>query len=87
LRTSIERASSQVSSAEWDRQEQRWLKASTNTLLGELQGATTLAEFGQRLISSLMPMLGGSVANFYLFENRSRFGESPLWAGRCRGRC
>jgi hypothetical protein len=50
-------------------EEQRWVKASTNTLSGELQDATTLAEFGQRLISRLMPMLGGGVANFYLFEN------------------
>ena len=50
-------------------EEQRWLKAGTSTLSGELQGAGALAEFGQRLISGLMPMLGGGVANFYLFEN------------------
>ena len=35
---------------------------------GELQGAASLAEFGQRLVSGLVPMLGGGVAGFYLFE-------------------
>ena len=33
-------------------------------LTGELQGAASLAEFGQRLLSGLVPMLGGGVAGF-----------------------
>ncbi len=49
--------------------EQRWVKANTAQLTGELQGVTSLADFGQRLISGLVPMLGGGVAGFYLFES------------------
>jgi hypothetical protein len=44
-------------------------KTSAAKITGELQGATSLAEFGQRYISSLMPVLGGGVASFYLFEH------------------
>ena len=50
---------------------QRWVKANAAALTGQLQGATTLAEFGQRLVSGLMPVLGGGVAGFYVFEDRS----------------
>jgi two-component system sensor histidine kinase/response regulator len=55
--------------------EQRWVKSNTSKLTGELQGAASLSEFGRRLVSGLVPMLGGGVAGFYLFE------ESP---GRLR---
>ena len=48
--------------------EQRWVKSNASKLTGELQGATSLAEFGQRLVSGLVPLLGGGVAGFYLFE-------------------
>ena len=48
---------------------QRWIKANTATLTGELRGATSFAEFGQRLLSGLVPVLGGGVAGFYLFES------------------
>ncbi|MFN0126973.1 MAG: response regulator [Verrucomicrobiales bacterium] len=48
--------------------EQRWVKSHASKLMGELQGAATLAEFGQRLVSGLVPLLGGGVAGFYLFE-------------------
>ncbi|MEI6392805.1 MAG: response regulator [Verrucomicrobiota bacterium] len=48
--------------------EQRWVKSSTNQLTGELQGAASLAEFAHRLVSGLVPLLGGGVAGFYLFE-------------------
>jgi len=51
--------------------QQRWVKASASKLTGELQGATSLTEFGQRLLSGLVPLLGGGVAGFYVFE------ESP----------
>ncbi len=50
-------------------EQQRWVKANTAMLTGGLQGATSLAEFGQRLISGLVPMLGGGVAGFYVFES------------------
>ena len=49
-------------------EEQRWVKSNAAKLTGELQGATSLAEFGQRFVSGLMPMLGGGVAGLYLFE-------------------
>ena len=42
--------------------EQRWVKSSAATLTGDLQGAASLAEFGQRLVSGLVPLLGGGVA-------------------------
>jgi len=48
--------------------EQRWVKSNASKLTGELQGAASLAEFGQRLMSGLVPMLGGGVGGFYLFE-------------------
>ncbi len=48
--------------------EQRWVKSNASKLTGELQGAASLAEFGQRLVSGLVPALGGGVASFYLFE-------------------
>jgi len=51
--------------------EQRWVKSNASKLTSELQGATSLAEFGQRLLSGLLPMLGGGVAGFYVFEESS----------------
>ena len=48
--------------------EQRWVKSNASQLTGELQGAASLAEFGQRLVCGLVPMLGGGVAGFYQFE-------------------
>ena len=51
--------------------EQRWVKASTSRLTAELQGSATLEEFGQRLLSGLVPTLGGGVAAFYLFEDKA----------------
>jgi two-component system, sensor histidine kinase and response regulator len=47
---------------------QRWVKSNAAKLTGDLQGAGSFAEFGQRLISGLVPVLGGGVAGFYLFE-------------------
>ncbi len=49
--------------------EQRWVKSNVSRLTGELQGAGSLAEFGQRLLSTLVPMLGGGVAAFYVFDD------------------
>jgi two-component system sensor histidine kinase/response regulator len=49
-------------------EEQRWVKAHVAALTGQLQGAATLAEFGERLLSGLLPVLGGGVAGFYVLE-------------------
>jgi len=48
--------------------DQRWVKSNAAKLSGELQSATSLAEFGQRLISGLVPVLGGGVAAVYSLE-------------------
>ena len=49
-------------------EEQRWVKANIAKLTGALQGAASHAEFGQRLLSGLVPVLGGGVAGFYLLD-------------------
>ncbi len=49
-------------------EEQRWVKASVAKLTSELQAAVTLDDFGQRLLSALVPLLGGGVAGFHLFD-------------------
>ena len=49
-------------------EEQRWVKSNASKLTGDLQGAASLADFGQRLLSGLVPLLGGGVAGFYVFE-------------------
>jgi len=52
---------------------QRWVKSHAARLTAELQGAASLAEFGERLLSGLVPLLGGGVAAFYLLdEERGR---------------
>ena len=79
--------------------EQRWVKASAAKLTGALQGAASLAEFGQRFLSGLVPLLGGGVAGFYLFDEKAgrlqriastgwRKLQHPrtLWPGRRTGR-
>src|SRR5262245_22021106 len=49
--------------------EQRWVKSSISTLTRALQSASSRAEFGQRLLSGLVPMLGGGVAGFYVLDD------------------
>jgi signal transduction histidine kinase/CheY-like chemotaxis protein/HAMP domain-containing protein len=49
--------------------EQRWVKANVSRVTGVLQGAASLAEFGQRLLSDLVPMLGGGAAGFYVLDD------------------
>jgi two-component system sensor histidine kinase/response regulator len=51
--------------------QQRWVKSNASTLTGALQGVTTLGEFGQKLLSGLVPVLGGGVAGFYVFEEKA----------------
>jgi two-component system, sensor histidine kinase and response regulator len=52
--------------------EQRWVKSSASKVIGELQGAHSLADFGERFLSSLMPLLRGGVAAFYVLEEEER---------------
>ena len=54
--------------------EQRWIKANVSRLTGVLQGAASLETFGQRLLSDLVPMLGGGVAGLYVLDD----GQSEL---------
>jgi two-component system sensor histidine kinase/response regulator len=49
-------------------EEQKWVKTSAGEITAALQGAASLPDFGQRLISSLIPFLGGGVAAFYLYQ-------------------
>src|SRR3954469_7431679 len=59
--------------------EQRWVKWNVFVLTAALQGATSLDEYGERLVSGLVPMLGGGIAAFYLFE------ENPTGLRRIAG--
>ena len=52
--------------------EQRWVKSSASGVVGELQGTNSLETFGQRLLSGLVPLLGGGVGGFYVFDEKSR---------------
>jgi PAS domain S-box-containing protein len=51
--------------------EHRWVSASAGAVTTGLQGATSLAEFGRRLLSELMPTLGGGVAGFYAYDENA----------------
>ena len=50
------------------REEQRWVKASIASITNAVQGAASRKEFGKRLLSELVPMLGGGVAALYTDE-------------------
>ena len=47
-------------------EDQRWIKANVAALTGALQGAASLEEFGERLVSGLAPVLGGGAAAFFV---------------------
>jgi signal transduction histidine kinase/CheY-like chemotaxis protein/HAMP domain-containing protein len=49
-------------------EDQRWIKAHAAGIAAELQSATTFAELGQRVVSGLVPALGGGVAGLYAFD-------------------
>lgn len=50
--------------------EMRWVESNAANLSAGLKGAATLQEFGQRLLSGLIPVLGGGVAGlFHLDED------------------
>ena len=52
--------------------EQRWVKSSVSTLIEALHGASSLPAFGERLLSGLVPLLGGGVAGVYVFEEQTQ---------------
>jgi PAS domain S-box-containing protein len=54
------------------RDEQRWIKSNAAQITTDLQGAGSLEEFGKRLVCGLVPLLGGGVAAFYVYEERDR---------------
>jgi PAS domain S-box-containing protein len=49
-------------------EEQRWVKANAATITADLQGTASFGDFGQRLVSGLVPLMGGGVAAVYLYE-------------------
>ena len=51
--------------------EQRWVKGNVSRVTGALQGAGSLEEFGRRVLSDLVPMLGGGVAGFFVLGEGS----------------
>ena len=53
-------------------EQQRRIKSYAARLSGELQGAASLPEFGQRLVSSLVPVLGGGIAGFHVLTEDGR---------------
>jgi len=48
--------------------DQRWVKSNASRITASVQGAASLAEFGQRLLCELLPILSGGVAAFYVAE-------------------
>ena len=46
--------------------EQRWVKSNAATVTAAVQGAASVSEFGDRLLSRLVPILGGGVAAFHV---------------------
>ncbi|MEO5716088.1 MAG: response regulator [Luteolibacter sp.] len=50
---------------------QRWVKANSSEVITRVQGAASLEEFGERLLSGLLPLLGGGVAGLYLVEEQA----------------
>jgi two-component system, sensor histidine kinase and response regulator len=49
-------------------EDQRWVKANVSKVTRALQGIASLADFGQRLLSDVVPMLGGGAAGFYVLN-------------------
>ena len=53
---------------------QHWVKSSLAEIADKLQGAEQEDDFGQRLLSTLVPRIGGGYGAFHLFqENDGRF--------------
>jgi hypothetical protein len=64
---------------------QRWVKASVAEIADALQGAEQPDEFGKRLLSKLVPLVGGGCGAFHLLHEvggRFRFTGGYGFAGR-----
>ena len=48
--------------------DQRWVKSNVSAITADLQGAASLEDFGERLLSGVVPRVGGGVGGFYLFD-------------------
>jgi PAS domain S-box-containing protein len=48
--------------------DQRWIKTNVARITNTLQRTESLPDFGERLLSGLMPLLGGGTAAFYALE-------------------
>jgi len=60
--------------------QQRWVKSSASTLIGELQKAGSLAEFGHRLLTGVVPLLRGGVGGFYVWnEDEARLERAAAY--------
>lgn len=67
---SIERYHATVEEAD----RQRWVKTNLTEIADSLQGAEQPDEFGQRMLSKLVPLVGGGYGAFHLFhEDDGRF--------------
>ncbi len=53
------------------RDEQRWVKSSASSVTADLQRAASVEEFGERLLSGLMPTLGGGVGALYMMDEHA----------------
>jgi two-component system sensor histidine kinase/response regulator len=60
-------------------EDQRWVKTQVSEIAALLQRVDNLHDFGQRLLSRLVPLLDGGYGAFYLFEETS--GRFRLVAG------
>ncbi|MBM3733196.1 MAG: response regulator [Acidimicrobiia bacterium] len=47
---------------------QRWIKASITKIIMELQPAPNFSDLGRRLLSELVPLIGGGIGGFYLHQ-------------------
>ena len=49
-------------------EEQRWIKSNAAELTRSLQSVSTVSQFGERILSGLVPTLGGGVGAFYVMN-------------------
>src|SRR6185503_13542751 len=61
---------------------QRWVKGSVAELADALQGAEQPDEFGKRLLSKLVPLVGGGCGTFHLLEDADgRYHLTSVYGG------
>lgn len=65
--------------------EHRWVSANSAKLTGAVAGATTQTVFGERLLSELVPILGGGVASLYTFDQEATYLQRVAAFGLAAG--